>query len=133
VKRRAPSPGLAHRASEAELWLRDMDGRALRVVTAAQARELVDTGAARGAFEDRSAAEFPVHFACKTLRCCRRARRLIRAQLSILPPLAALDKKREWLPLSPVFQIRAPEVSLFPLVVPWAALIPYTPPPKWLV
>lgn len=43
---RAPSPGVAHRAAKAELWVRDMDGRALRAVTLAQAKLLVSQGAA---------------------------------------------------------------------------------------
>ena len=42
----APAPGVAHRATRAELWLRDMDGRGLRTVSLAQAELLVSTGAA---------------------------------------------------------------------------------------
>ncbi len=42
----APAPGVAHRAAEAELWLRDADGRGLRTVTLAQAHELAAAGAA---------------------------------------------------------------------------------------
>jgi len=42
----APTPGVAHRATGAELWLRDMDGRGLRLVSLAQAELLVSEGAA---------------------------------------------------------------------------------------
>ena len=40
------TPGLAHREADAERSLRDMDGRALRLVTTIQAEQLVDGGAA---------------------------------------------------------------------------------------
>jgi hypothetical protein len=42
----ALTPGLAHRAAKAELWVRDMDGRALRPVSIVQAEMLVTEGAA---------------------------------------------------------------------------------------
>lgn len=42
----ARTPGVAHRAVGAELWLRDADGRGLRPVTLAQAELLVSDGAA---------------------------------------------------------------------------------------
>ena len=40
------TPGLAHRATEAELTLRDMDGRPLRPMSRIQAEQLVNGGAA---------------------------------------------------------------------------------------
>src|ERR1019366_4548432 len=42
----ALTPGVAHRAAKAELWLRDMDGRGLRPVSITQAEVLVSEGAA---------------------------------------------------------------------------------------
>lgn len=46
MRTNAHAPGVAHRAAGAELWLRDMDGRALRTVSLAQAELLVSEGAA---------------------------------------------------------------------------------------
>jgi hypothetical protein len=42
----APTPGVAHRATGAELWLRDMDGRGLRTVTPGEAERLIAANAA---------------------------------------------------------------------------------------